>query len=83
MNRMVPVRSATGGGHEGLPKAREDGPLCVAKILGERGKRDSQVRDKVLVFLSNMEEWIVEWEKHLEGNQLNSIDGSQYVKSHH
>jgi hypothetical protein len=24
-----------------------------------------------------VEEWTVEWEKHLEGNQLNSIDRSQ------
>ena len=71
-----------GEDHKRWSRAREDGPLCVAKSLGERGKRDSQVRDKVLVFLSSMEEWTVEWEKHLEGNQLNSIDGSQYVKSH-
>ena len=71
-----------GEGHRRWSRAREDGPLCVAKSLGERGKRDSQVRDKVLVFVSSMEEWTVEWEQHLESNKLNSINGSQYVKSH-
>ena len=71
-----------GEGHRRWSRARADGPLCVAKSLGERGKRDSQVRDKVFVFVSSMEEWTIEWEKHLDGNQLNSIDGSQSVKSH-
>ena len=71
-----------GDGHRRWSRAREDGPLCVTKSLGERGKRDSQVRDKVLVFVSSMEEWKIEWENPLDGNQLNSIDGSQSVKSH-
>ena len=35
-----------GEGHRRWSRAREDGPLCVAKSLGERGKRDSQVRDR-------------------------------------
>ena len=55
-------------GHRRWSRAREDGPLCVAKSLGERGKRDSQVRDKVLVFVSSMEEWTMEWENPLDGN---------------
>ena len=57
-----------GEGHRRWSRTREDGPFCVTKSLGERGKRISQVRDKVLVFVSSMEEWIVEWQKHLDGN---------------
>ena len=34
--RLVPVRSAAGGGHEGLPKAIGGGLVCRQKS-GERG----------------------------------------------